>query len=76
MLFLSFTSVEGQNAYAQKRVHGKITLYGLHLFVAEVQTNAAYRKSSIKTPPPPGGLISFKAHLLGRGGGDAYLKGL
>ena len=75
MLFLSFTSVEGQNAYAQKRVHGKITLYGLHLFVAEVQTNAAYRKSSIKTPPP-GGLISFKAHVLGRGGGDAYLKGV
>lgn len=72
MLFLSFISVEGQNAYAQKRVHGKITLYGLHLFVAEVQTNAAYRKSSIKTPP--GGLISL-AHLLGRGG-DAYLKGL
>ena len=56
MLFLSCTSVEGQNAHAQKRVHGKITLYGLHLFLVEVQMDAAYRKSSIK---PPRGLISF-----------------
>ena len=72
MLFLSFILVEGQNAHAQKRVHGKITLYGLQLFLVEVQMNAAYRKSSIK---PPGGLLLFKPICWG-GGGGAYLRGL